>query len=179
MIRPIAEHKIHGGVSPHAVGDIDGDGDPDVVTGQAWYENMGEGLQWIQHKNIDLGEEHQYGIAIKPWVIDLDGDGDNDVVQAEADNPDSRVAWFENDGSGEWIRHIIKDKGDLQDFHSLVIADFDNDSCSTECECWLRSGQATEFFYDVLAMAANYCHSLATQSILRPLHAPVGDVCRS
>ncbi|MBD3265846.1 hypothetical protein GF373_04185, partial [bacterium] len=122
------KHEIHGGVSPKAVGDLDGDGDADVVTGQAWYENAdGKGLQWIQHKNINFGEKHKYGIALKTWVTDMDGDGDNDFVQAEADNPDSRVAWFENDGKGNWTRHMIKEEGDGQDFHSLVVADFDND----------------------------------------------------
>lgn len=35
-IAPASEHKIHGGVSPRAVADLDGDGDPDVVTGRAW-----------------------------------------------------------------------------------------------------------------------------------------------
>ena len=121
-------HKIHGGVSPNAVGDLDGDGDADVVTGQAWYENTdGAGLTWSQHMNISFGEHHKYGLAVKTWVLDMDMDGDNDIVQAEADNPDSRVAWFENDGSGNWTRHIIKDKGDKQDFHSLIVADFDLD----------------------------------------------------
>jgi len=66
-------------------------------------------------------------LAVRTWVLDLDGDGDNDFIQAEADNPDARVAWFENDGKGNWTRHIIKDKGDGQDFHSLVVADFDRD----------------------------------------------------
>ena len=121
-------HKIHGGVSPNAVGDLDGDGDADVITGQAWYENKdGLGLTWSQHMNISFGEHHKYGLAVKTWVVDMDMDGDKDFVQAEADNPDSRVAWFENDGSGNWIRHMIKDKGEKQDFHSLVVADFDLD----------------------------------------------------
>ena len=32
---------------------MDGDGDQDIVTGQAWYENVdGEGLTWKRHKNI-------------------------------------------------------------------------------------------------------------------------------
>jgi len=127
-IAPAPEHKIHGGVSPRAVADLDGDGDPDVVTGRAWCENLdGKGVRWRIHKTIDFGEEHRYGIAVKTWVIDLDGDGDMDFVQAEADNPDGRVAWFENDGRGHWTRHLIKDQGDKQDFHSLIVADFDGD----------------------------------------------------
>lgn len=128
LIASAKDYKIHGSVSPKAVGDLDGDGDNDVVTGQAWYENAdGKGLKWIQHKNIDFGEKHQYGIAVRTWVLDMDGDGDEDFVQAEADNPDARVAWFENDGKGNWTRHIIKDKGEKWDFHSLALADFDLD----------------------------------------------------
>lgn len=128
LICSAQDHTIHGGVSPHAVGDMDGDQDQDVVTGQAWYENTdGHGTRWKSHMNIKFGETHQYGIALKTWVLDLDQDGDMDFIQSEADNPDSRVAWFENDGQGNWTCHIIKDKGDHQDFHSLAVADFDGD----------------------------------------------------
>ncbi|MFC2123203.1 FG-GAP repeat domain-containing protein [Bacteroidota bacterium] len=128
MIQPVANNKIHGGASPVPVGDIDGDGDNDIVSGKAWYENVdGKGKEWKEHKNIDFGEKHKYGIALKTWVIDMNYDGAIDIIQAEADNPDSRVAWFENDGTGNWSRHMIKDKGDGQDFHSLIVADFDND----------------------------------------------------
>ncbi len=64
---------------------------------------------------------------MRTWTGDLDGDGDADVVQSEADNPDGRVAWFENDGRGNWTRHLLKDKGGRQDFHALAVADFDLD----------------------------------------------------
>jgi hypothetical protein len=121
-------HEIHGGVSPRAVGDLDGDGDADVVTGQAWYENVdGAALAWRPHRNLDFGERHQYGVAVRTSVADLDHDGDLDIVQSEADNPDGRVAWFENDGRGDWTRHLIRNKGGRQDFHALAVADFDLD----------------------------------------------------
>jgi hypothetical protein len=134
LIAPASEHEIHGGISPRAVGDLDGDGDADVATGQAWYENLdGEGASWRQHKNNDLGERHQYGVAVRTWVGDLDGDADLDIVQAEADNPDGRVAWFENDGRGNWTRHLIKEEGEHQDFHTLAVADFDADGDLDVC----------------------------------------------
>ena len=106
--------------------DMDKDGDMDIVSGQAWYENVtGSGTEWIEHKNLDLGEEQKYGIGVRTWVGDINRDGAVDVVQSEADHPDGRVAWFENDGKGNWTRHMIKDKGTGQDFHSLIVADFD------------------------------------------------------
>jgi hypothetical protein len=134
LVASRASHEIHGGVSPRATGDIDGDGDRDIVTAQAWYENVGgKGLEWTPHRNLDLGVRDRYGIAVRTWVGDMDGDRDLDVVQAEADNADARVAWFENNGRGEWTRHLIKDKGGKQDFHALAVADFDNDGDLDVC----------------------------------------------
>jgi hypothetical protein len=128
LIASSNDHEVHGGVSPRGFGDVDRDGDTDVVTAQAWYENEdGAGRAWRPHWNIELGERHKYGVAVRTWVGDVDADGDADVVQSEADSPDGRVAWFENDGRGNWTRHLIKDRGGRQDFHALAVADFDRD----------------------------------------------------
>jgi hypothetical protein len=127
-IATAAQHKVHGGIAPRGTGDVDGDGDTDVVTASAWYENTdGKGGAWQVHRTLDFGTEDKYGVAVRSWLIDLDGDGDLDLVQTEADARDARVAWFENDGRGRWTRHVIRDRGRQQDFHALVVADFDND----------------------------------------------------
>lgn len=121
---------VHGAIDPAGVADIDGDGDNDVVRTNIWFENAdGKGTKWIQHANIDFGQpDAKYPLMTKSWIADIDKDGDNDVVQAEGDCVSGRVAWHENaDGKGgRWVRHIIAGKTG-QDYHSLAVADFDND----------------------------------------------------
>jgi len=135
--QPWLSHKIgpgvHGGVDPAGAADIDGDGDIDVVRADAWFENLdSKGTKWEMHQNlIPVGgsRPERYGLAIKTCVYDMDRDGDNDVIEAEADTPDGRVVWFENkDGKGrDWLMHLISADHTSQDFHTLVLADFDND----------------------------------------------------
>jgi len=77
------EHKIgagiHGGVGPEGVGDLDGDGDTDVVRGDVWFENAdGKGGQWIEHADLTPpggNRPERYGLAIKVWAVDMDDDG--------------------------------------------------------------------------------------------------------
>ncbi len=130
------EHKvgegIHGGVDPKGVGDLDGDGDNDIVRGDAWFENAdGKGLTWSLHATLvpaGGSRPDRFGLALKSWVFDMDRDGDNDVVQAEADCTDGRVFWFENSEQGrQWRYRPISPEHTQQDFHSLALADFDND----------------------------------------------------
>lgn len=132
--QPWASHRIgpavHGGIAPRGVGDLDGDGDADVVRSTGWYENAdGKGGKWTWRANIDGGHDGKFKDTTKAWIVDLDRDGDNDVVMTDADagGPNRRAHWFENrDGKGgSWVRHpIASDKGDL---HTLAVADFDND----------------------------------------------------
>ncbi|NOR66895.1 MAG: hypothetical protein GQ528_06035, partial [Woeseiaceae bacterium] len=121
---------VHGAIDPAGVGDIDGDGDNDVVRTNIWFENAdGKGTKWIAHDNINFGQpKAKYPLMTKTWVVDFDNDGDNDVIEAEGDCVSGRVAWFENtSGKGlAWTMHLIADKAG-QDYHSLAVADFDND----------------------------------------------------
>lgn len=121
---------VHGGIDPRGAGDLDGDGDNDVVRSTGWFENAdGRGTQWRWHENIAGGNGGRFKDTTKAWVLDLDRDGDNDVVMVDADiEPgQGRAHWFENaDGrGGQFVRHAIAaSKGDL---HTLAVADFDGD----------------------------------------------------
>lgn len=130
------EHKvgqgIHGGVDPKGAGDLDGDGDTDIVRGDVWFENVdGKGTKWTEHADLTPpggSRPDRFGLAIKAWVCDLDRDGDLDIVEAEADTVDGRILWFENKGKAKsWQCHLISADHTGQDFHSLAVADFDND----------------------------------------------------
>jgi hypothetical protein len=132
--RPWPETKITGRTEPQchgglAVGDIDGDGDVDVARVDRWLENVdGIGTHWKEHLDFAFGKAGPWGIQTKPELFDIDRDGDLDLIQAEGDVLDGRVAIFFNDDHGNvWTTKLLKAEGHHQDFHSLCVADFDND----------------------------------------------------
>jgi hypothetical protein len=117
----------HGAISPNGIGDLNGDGRPDIVHIDRWFENGKGG--WKEHRNLDFGRKGKWGPCARTWVADVDRDGRMDVIQSECDIPEARVAWFRNvrgDGS-QWEKQILPESAPSGDYHSLAVADFDGD----------------------------------------------------
>ena len=115
----------------HAVGDLDGDGDPDVAIVKnlrghlLWFENSGRPTDdrlWQRHViTTDLPGAYDVTLA------DFDNDGDLDVAAASW-VLGNQFAWFENSGSvgdGEWKKHLIE--MDVAETRTMRAADFDGD----------------------------------------------------
>ncbi|RKN81398.1 FG-GAP-like repeat-containing protein [Ulvibacterium marinum] len=113
------------GASGVATGDLDGDGDLDVVSSSAednkiaWYPNDGSGNFGTQ-RTITQAEAGAEDVI----VADLDGDGDLDVISTSAD--DNRIAWYPNDGNGNFgTQQTITTAVD--GIRDVTVADMDGD----------------------------------------------------
>ena len=129
----VDDRDDHGGVAPAGVGDLNGNGIPDIVLAGTWYENPGDGTgTWKRHAwPHQAVPKASYGTSMRSWVADINGSGWNDIVYSDCDTGFGHVYWVENIGKGEeWLLHRLPDPpGDSRtgSFHSLGVADFDQD----------------------------------------------------
>ena len=124
------EHTIDGafaGAWSVYAGDVDGDGDTDVLGAAAlddeitWWENtLGNGTIWSKHTIDDA-----FDTTASVHAADVDGDGDIDILGAA--ESDREITWWENtEGNGTiWDEHTISNT--FAGAHSVYAADVDGD----------------------------------------------------
>lgn len=95
------------------IGDLDGDGDPDVVTNGRWFETPANPRTepLVEHV-IDQKWHNQIGSwqrnATMIRVADINGDGRLDVVISHSEMEDYPVSWYSaSDPKGQWTEHPI------------------------------------------------------------------------
>lgn len=118
-------------IERHLVGDIDGDGDLDVVIVKnlnghvLWFENSGsptDGKLWKRHV-VTTNLPGAYDVAL----ADFNGDGRLDVAGSSW-ILGNQFAWFENNGpsdSEEWTKHMVEEN--VRETRTMRAADFDGD----------------------------------------------------
>ena len=114
----------------HAVGDVDGDGQLDVVI----VDNLHGRILWLANPLPASFDNWQRFIVCDDFpraydveLVDLDADGDLDVAAAGYDN--ATFTWFENRGATgvqqPWPKHLVDDQ--MPTARTIKTGDFNRD----------------------------------------------------
>jgi hypothetical protein len=103
-------------------GDMDGDGQVDLMLGKIWLSNASG--KWQDHPLVETADEPDRNL-----LADINGDGRLDgVIGYEAKSKAGKLAWYEQPGQpgGKWTEHLIADPPVIAPM-SVDAADMDDD----------------------------------------------------
>ena len=110
------------------VGDINGDGRPDIIRPGAWYEAPADprGGAWKEHPASFGAKDGKATHTAQIWAYDVNCDGLNDVICSSAHG--YGIFWYEQVRKGSeitWKQHLIDDT--WTQAHSITLADINGD----------------------------------------------------
>jgi hypothetical protein len=111
--------------------DLDSDGDIDILEADDYATEFGWDIFWRKNNGAEVfsswcGIDSTFVAAMSVYAIDIDNDSDVDVLGAGQGSDDTNIAWYENDGNGNFSKHPLAD--DFIHGKSIYAIDIDDDN---------------------------------------------------